>query len=254
MKPILVTTWPIHIDYPLFRYNIKRFKQYFSGIWIALSNHHQEVDYTNFFMAQMPYAHFFSVKHSGVDWRNDAINETLDQIKTNEPICFIEQDFLIQDESFFEKVFKDEYPFIYFTEGERVHPAFAIVSREYIDKTSKDFSAYPDTFGDHFAKFFQELPTTGIYLEELGVKNKIDYFHINGLTQNYMNFKNESPFYNPEEFLAYNYLCFTLPIENHPQFLQVERNILIKYGNGKGENVEFMRSFFRHLSLLNKER
>ena len=242
MKPILLVTQPTHIDFPLFRYNVGRFKDYFSGIWIALSNHHQGVDYTNFFMAQMPYANFVDVKHTGMDWRNDAINETLDQIKTNEPICFMEQDFLIKDESFFEKVFKDEYPFIYFTEGERVHPAFAVVSRDYIEQTFKDFSAYPETYGDHFAKFFQELPSTGIYLEELGVKNKIDYYHLNGLTQNYHNFKNDSPFYNQDIFLAYNYLCRYLPIDNHPQFFQIERMITEKYGKGDGEG--FIKNFF----------
>src|SRR5947199_8134455 len=117
MKPILLITQPIHIDFPLFRYNIERFKNHFAGVWIALTNHHQEINYTNFFMVQMPYAHFVDVKHTGNDWRNDAINETLDRIKTNEPICFMEQDFLIKDDVFFEKVFKDNYDFIYLTEG-----------------------------------------------------------------------------------------------------------------------------------------
>lgn len=242
MKPILLVVQPTHIDFPLFRYNVARFKKYFSSIWIALSNHHQEVDYTNFFMAQLPYAHFVAVKHKKLDWRNDAINETLDQIQTNEPICFLEQDFLIRDDSFFEKVFKDEYPFIYFTEGERVHPAFALVSRDYIEQTSKDFSAYPDTYGDHFAKFFHELPSTGIYIGELGVKNKVDYFHINGITNNYYNFKNDTPLYQPDTFLGYNYLSRYLPIQNHPQFFQLERAITERYG--KGDYEGFIKEFF----------
>lgn len=241
IKPILLTVWPIHIDYPLFRYNLNRFKDYFSGIWIALSNHYQEVDYSNFIRASIPFAHFVEVKHTELDWRNDAINETLNKIKTNEPICFIEQDFFIKDEFFFEQIFKDEYNFIYFMEGKRVHPAFALVKRKILEMTSKDFSADPPK-GDHFWKFFKELPTSGIYLEQLGVKNKVDYYHLNGLTQNYMNFKNNTPLYQPNDFLAYNYLCRYLPIENHPQFFQMERMIIEKYG--KGDTEGFIKNFF----------
>jgi hypothetical protein len=241
IKPILLTVHPKHIDYPLFRYNLKRYEKYFASLWFAMSNHHMEVDYTNFLMAQFPNAHFVDVKHTGSDWRNDAINETLDMIKTNEHILFIEQDFLWKDEHFLEKVLQGDNDFIYFTEGDRVHPAFALVSRSYIEQTSKDFSANPPK-GDHFYKFFQELPSTGIYLEEFGVKNTKDYYHLNGLTQNYMNVKNDTPLYGEKQFLAYNFFCQRLPIDTHPQFYQIEKAITTKYGEGDREG--FIKNFF----------
>lgn len=239
MKPILLTTWPIHLDYPLFRYNVERFRKYYASIWIAFSNHYQQVDYRNFIRAQMPYAHFVDVKHEGIDWRNDAINETLNLIETDEPICFIEQDFLIKD-GFFEKVFKDEYNFLYFTEGKRVHPAFAVVKRKLIEETSRNFSAMPPA-GDHFSQFFEELTTTGIYIEELGVKNKEDYYHLNGLSQNYVHFTNDIPFYRAEDFLRYNFNCLSLPVETHPQFLQIEKSIEAKHGH---PDHPFLDKFF----------
>lgn len=239
VKPILLVVHPIHLDFPIFRYNLNRFKDYFASYWIALSNHYQEVDYTNFLMKEIPDAHFVNVKHTGHDWRNDAINETLDQIKTDEPICFIEQDFLIKDASFFEKVFKDDYKFLYFMEGERVHPAFAVVRREEIEKTSRDFAAYPQ--GDHFAKFFDEL-SSGISIDELGVKAKEDYYHMNGLSQNYVSFKYDEPFHHPNNFLYFNYKSINLPIERHPQFAQLEKAIDLKYGHP--ERHSFLDKFF----------
>lgn len=240
MKPILLVISPLHLDYPLFRYNVKRFEKYFASIWIGLSNHHIGITYENFIRKELPFAHFVDIKHTGSDWRNDGVNEILDQIKTNEPIAFMEQDFLIKDDTFFEKVFKDNYRFLYFMEGDRIHPAFAVVKRDLIEASSRDFSAHPPET-DHFGKFFSEL-TTGINIEELGVKNKEDFFHLNGLSQNYMSFRNADPLYQPEQFLYYNFKCIQLPVENHPQFIQTELMIKKKYGHP--ESHEFLDKFF----------
>src|SRR5882672_4536291 len=171
IKPILLNVWPTHIDYPLFRFNLKNYEKYFASIWFVMSNHHMGVDYTNFIRSQFPDAHFVDYSGTFPDWRNGAINEALDQIKTDEPILFIEQDFLIKDKTFFEKVFKDDENFIYFTEGHRIHPAFALVKRELIEKTTKNFSANPPE-GDHFYKFFGELQrfTTPSYIGGFGVR------------------------------------------------------------------------------------
>lgn len=243
IKPIVLVTWPIHIDFPLFRYNMIRLKDYFASIWIGLSNHHQDVDYSNFIRASLPFANFVEIKHEGLDWRNDSVNEVLDKITTNEPILFMEEDFLICDDSFFDKVLSSTYDFIYFSEGSRIHPAFSLIKRDWIEKTNRDFSAYPDTENkDHFGKFFDELPGARININELGVIYKEDYFHMNGLSQEYMNFKNDQPFYNKDNFTYYNYKCLSLPIENHPQFFQIEKAIETKYGHP--EVHEFLDKFF----------
>lgn len=239
IQPILLVVQPLHLDYPLFRFNVDRFRKYFASVWVALSNHYQEDDLSNFMRAQMPYANFVNVKHKKMDWRNDAINETLDKIKTNEPILFIEQDFFIKDDSFFEKVFAQDNEFIYYMEGERTHPAFALVSRRKIEETSRDFSAIPPK--DHFGKFFDEL-SSGVSLEELGVKREEDFYHLNGLSQNYMNVKYDDPLHRQNAFLYYNYKCLSLPIENHPKFYQTELGIDRKMGHPKTH--PFLDKFF----------
>lgn len=191
IKPACLIVWPINVDYPICRYNLLRFKDYFSSIWIALSNHHQEINLGNFVRANLPFCNFVEVVRTREDWRDDAVNNLLDKTENEKYIFFLEQDFLIKDGTFFEKVFKDDHDFIYFMEGSRIHPAFACIKRELIDKTSKNFSVFPP--GDHFYKFFHELPQ-GINIEELGAIHKEDFYHLAGVTQNYMNFKYGEPF------------------------------------------------------------
>lgn len=229
MKPDILVVWPLHLDFPLFRWNMVKYKDCFRSLTIVFSNHYQEKDYSNFIRVNLPFAKFVEYQGDKADWRNGAVNAGLDSIPDNGSILFMEQDFF-WNETFLDKVLKDKYKFLYFTEGERIHSAFAIVDRKLIDKTSRDFSAYPDTDNkDHFGRFFDEL-TTGININELGVRNRIDYYHLNGLSQNYMNYKNDQPFYNKDDFLTYNNLCRYLPIENHPEFYQIELAIRMKHG------------------------
>lgn len=238
--PAALITQPIHLDFPIFRYNMARFQKYFSSIWIALSNHYvADQDLGNFVRAQLPFANFLEVKRTRDDWRNDAVNTMLDHTENEKYILFLEQDFLIKDDSFFERVFKDDIDFAYYKEDQRVHPAFVLIKRELVDKTSKNFSAWPP--GDHFYKFFQELPP-GIDIEHLGVKNREDYYHMAGLSQNYQNFKYDEPFFKPNNFLVYNRLSLALPVPRHPLFDQIQQQIENKYGHPK--HHIFLERFF----------
>lgn len=227
--PDVIVVHPLHLDYPLWRYNMIRFQKYFRTINVVLSNHHQEDNLSNFVRAQLPFAKFVEASGKAYDWRDGAINECLDVLPPYGYILFLEQDFFIKDGSFFEKVFRENNEFIYYMEGERTHPAFALVSRRKIEKTSRDFKPQPG--GDHFKKFFEEL-STGISLEEMGAKRNEDFYHLNGLSQNYMNFIYDEPFHNRNMFLAYNAYCQYLPIENHPKFFQLEKAIQNKHGHG----------------------
>lgn len=241
ITPDILVTWPLHLDFPLFRFKMMRYKEYFRSLTIVFSNHYQERDYSNFIRANMPSAHFVEYKGDKADWRNGAVNAGLDTMPDNGHVLFMEQDFMWNDR-FLDKVLPNKYKFIYFTEGERVHPAFALVDRKLVDKTSRDFSAYPDTDNkDHFGKFFDEF-MTGIHVDELGVTSKVDYYHLNGLSQNYMNYKNNTPFYQGDQFLTYNNECRYLPIENHPEFYQIELAIRMKHG--KGDEESFIKNFF----------
>ncbi|MCL4416269.1 MAG: hypothetical protein M1365_06175 [Actinobacteria bacterium] len=143
MKPIVLIVWPRHADFPICRYNLKRFRNYFQDIYIAFSEHHMGEDYSNFIRENVDAKFIDAVITQDGDWRNDAINQLLLVIPPCEHILFLEQDFLIRDESFFKTLFKDDHDFIYYRENDRKHPAFMLVKKELIDKTRKNFSACP---------------------------------------------------------------------------------------------------------------
>lgn len=240
ITPDILCVQPLHLDFPLFRYNMVKYKDYFRSLTIVLSNHYQEKDYSNFIRVHLPFANFIEYKGDKPDWRNGAVNAGLDAMPKDGYVLFLEQDFLFT-KGFLDKVLEHPSLSLYFKEGERKHPAFALVKRILVDETSKDFSAYPDTYGDHFSKFFNEL-VIGNNINNLRVKNTVDYYHLNGLSQNYMNYKLNEPFYRGEQFLVYNSLCRYLPIEHHPEFYQTELAIRMKYG--KGDEKGFIKNFF----------
>lgn len=240
ITPDILMVWPLHLDYPLNRYLMEKYKDYFRSITIVFSDHHMDVNYSNFIRDTMPFANFVEFENKDKDWRNGAVNAGLDAIPTDGHVLFLEQDFLFT-EDFLKIVLKgNPYPVTYFHEGNRIHPAFALVKRILVDETNRDFSAYPDTYGDHFAKFFEELGN-GITIDELGAKNRKDYYHLNGLSQEYMNYHNQQPFYNKANFVYYNNECRHLPIRQNPGFLQIENSIAMKFGSPR---ESFLERFF----------
>lgn len=238
IRPAVLFVQPKHLDYPVWRYNLERFRDYFDSVWIALSDHWVEgQDLSNFVRAKLQWCNFLEFKRSRDDWRDDAINALLDKVDT-EYVLFMEQDFLIKDNAFFEKVFVKPHDFIYYKEDQRIHPSFALVKRSVVDKTSRDFSAQPP--GDHFYNFFNELPP-GINIEELGVKNKEDYVHMAGTSQNYRNFEYGDPFYHPNNFLYFNWLNLQFP-DQHPGFYQVQLALERVYGHPASH--VYLKKFF----------
>lgn len=238
-KVAVLVVQPRHIDYPIFRYNMHRFKHLFDSVWIAFSQHHQDDDYTNFVRADLPFAHFIDAYRVGSDWRDDAVNQALDQMKDVEHVLFLEQDFLMKDEHFLKTVFEAEDKFLYFTENDRIHPGFALVERALIEKTKKDFSAVAPY--DHFKMFFDDLGP-GRHIDTLGLRAREDYYHMNGLSQNYVNFQYEDALYRPINFLYFNYKSYKLPVAHHPKFHELERQILVLKGHP--EHHSFLDKFF----------
>lgn len=223
IKPDVILTWGRHVDFPLCRYNLKRFAPYFNKVYIALTDHGMEADYTQFFTTNID-AQFknLPLPTGSQDWRNVAVNTMLEKSEATH-VLFLEQDFLIKDDRFFEVLLnQSEYDFIYYDEQERVHPACALLPRHIIDQTSKDFSARPPAY-DHFGLFFQEAIrlTNSADLETIGLHKGEDYYHLAGLTQNY----HAKPFHKPNEFLTYNRYAMRLPSIVYPNFYMVMEEI-----------------------------
>lgn len=237
IKPALLLVWPRHLDYPVCRWNLERFKDYFSSVWIAFSEHHREKDLSNFIKDKLPFCNFVDVVRTGSDWREDAVNQLLDKVQ-EEYVIFFEQDFLIGSNKFFDTVLSEPRDFVYYKEGERVHPAFALIKTELVKKTDRQFAAkFPD---DHFDHFFRQIPN-GVNIEDLGLVKREDFYHMNGLSQNYQNFLYDDPFYNPANFLYFNWKSLQFP-NQHPEFLGLQQSIENKFGHTPKHT--FMDNFF----------
>lgn len=246
--PTLVLTLPAHVDFPLFRYRLEQWQHYFQDVFIAFANTNQPEVYVDWFKEHYPKVVTFVPVHlEGTDWRDNAVSSILDVAQWNKQTThylFIEPDILIKDDSFWGTVLKHDQNFIYYMEGDRIHPAFALVKKELVQKTSQDFAAYPDVGLDHFGKFFTEVSamTSGVDLRVLGLKEREDYYHMAGNTQNFSCYKNNEPFYKPDEFLAYNYLCNNLDIPMPEGFRKLAKNIEVEKGRGDTEGV--IKNFF----------
>jgi hypothetical protein len=109
----------------------------------------------------------------------------------------MEQDFILADKD----ILLREGDVLGFKEEGRIHPGFLKVKRSLIDKTSKDFTAYPDEGMDHFGKFVKELEGLTDDFTFLG---KEYYHHMAGLTQNYrLEYVGDVANYKPQEFEVY---------------------------------------------------
>ncbi|MCL5073537.1 MAG: hypothetical protein M1308_21980 [Actinobacteria bacterium] len=239
MKPIVLVSWPRHVDIPLFRYNLKRFQSYFQEIYIGFTYHHEPEDYSNFIRKDLYFANFLDIERTDEDWRSECVNQLLDIIPPSDHILFLEQDFLIKDESFFDKLFEKDHDFLYYQENGRIHPAFAVVRRNLINETHRDFSPNPPL--DHFGRFFEEISTQvkGETLEDYGMKWREDYYHMQGLTQNYKSFKYGDPFFRPATFFYFNWKSSLLP-DQSPFSSVMEQVNLFK----RPKEHEFLDKFF----------
>ena|SRR3990167_1760040 len=246
--PTLLTTWPKHVDYPLFRYNLKRFRKHLYDVYIGISPSNIEPNIYEFIREATKEKIVNPPPGVSDDWRDNNVKDLVFCITATYAL-FIEQDFLIKNDIFFEKLFNkpNNIDFVYYQEGERIHPAFVYVKRDLIQFTSHDFSARPPAH-DHFGKFFEELMKVANpkELRELGLIEKEDFYHLGGLTQNYYNFLHGEQFYKIPDFLAYNHHCQLLPIEQNESFNKMQKQIEDKYGSGDKDG--FLKDFFPKMS------
>ena len=220
VKPDVFLVWPQHIDYPFARYMLSRYRSYFAEVYIAITDHGQMEDYSQFLINNLsPLAKLKRIPKGQGDWRNNAVHVLLSE-STGSWVLFLEQDFLIRDERFFEVLLNtSDYNFLYYDHAGRVHPACALVTRDIIDKTGRNFSASPPAF-DHFGLFFSEVlrMANSADLETLGLHDGEDYYHLAGLTENY----HATPYHKPNQFLTYNHYAQQLPVAYNEFKLKME--------------------------------
>lgn len=201
-------TWPTGFDFPIFRKHLPELKQYVDKVFVAFVRHGKG-DLSDWIVEDTD-CDFFGFPNTDTykgDWRNQATNFLIDmQAPSTDWLLFYEPDFFIRNyQHFFNKILTamSTHDVISFLEGDRFHPAFFLVRREKLLKTSLDFSA---TNGfDHFGRVSEELKKYRyITLPELGLFPDNDWKHLRGVTDNYFAPK---PYFNLDEFRAYNKEC-----------------------------------------------
>src|SRR5689334_22750127 len=174
--PDLIVVLPTHIVYPLFNEFIHQNRDKFNKVIISMTNMNTNLpNYQGYVTDQLKDDKVIIVRSDPAsayqDWRNVAIKKAL-TVSTGAWIYFTEPDFTPLDGFWREinSLFRWKDAFGYF-QDQRLHPCCIFVKRELLNKTSKDFAAYPNSFGDHFAKFQHELEkrtTLGVIHNWLG--------------------------------------------------------------------------------------
>lgn len=236
-----IVSFPDSFDFPIFRSNLSRLRLFVDEIVICFTKH-GNYPMRDWFKENMPYCTFLNDEDARGypgDWRNKSTNLMIDR-SNGDWILSLEPDFFIRDYSdFFLKIKEamQKYNVITFYEGQRFHPAFLLVKRGTLNNTSKDFSVQ-GTHKDHFWLVSKDLKGFANYVDlpTLGLKEREDWFHMGGLTENY---HAPQPYYRLPEFYAYNEACMKLDIPFHHYWKdEMERCSLKEHVDGDTEEIK----------------
>jgi hypothetical protein len=236
MKPDVILTWPSGCDYPLCRYQLRTFREYFNEVIITFYEHGTP-DMRDFIKkSHREFSYCFSPIFNE-QWREAAVNVGLDRSRSDE-VLFTEQDFFFKSENFLETVndARKQYDIVGIKQGNRLHPCFLRTSRDLIDSTSKDFSVQGKD-KDHFQQFSKEALGLGTFidLKDLGLFQGRDWFHFSSLTWNLFRIKDENirEMHELPEFLLYNAYSRTKRVPQDPTWLcftYYVETLLTKFG------------------------
>lgn len=218
VKPDVITVNPYGMDSPYFRSFVKTNKQFLGKIINGYYNDHRQYNFLDFWKSSMSDAVHVDVGEiTDRDWRNQTVNACLKE-STADWALFIEQDFVLTTE-FLDKVL-DAASYVdvvgygdmgEWSEDVRLHPAFLMVRRTFIEKTQKDFGAYPEKNRDHFAVFTEDL--FKLKPRFLNIDNMGGWEHLKGTYSNYMLvLEGKEPNYEPERFREYVRMTLELDV------------------------------------------
>lgn len=202
MKPDIIVCIPKDIYPKAFIKRVNRDRDLFNKVIIAITNQELPIDYSNEIKGNIKEPTILTKFEQSGDWRNNAIQKCLES-SNSEYILFLEPDFFVAD-GFFKEIFSNMngVDIVGFEDGNRFHPSCLLIKREILDKTSKDFSAYPQEY-DHFGVLTQELKKLGTWknLPEKG------WYHMASFVFNKrIDMKDGKIGYRPDEFKLYKLL------------------------------------------------
>lgn len=208
--PDLIVCNPTHLYFPLFTKMIKENRKQFDKVIMVMTDMAvRDPNYRLYIREAMANEGVIFLDcpraESGQDWRNEAIKMAL-YVSQSPWVYFTEQDFIPVPEFWREvtDLMQRTEVFGRYQEG-RLHPCCLFIKRGLLDKTSKDFSAYPEKGMDHFGMIQKWLESKdiicGVIFSQYG-------HHMNGLSQNLHMLQNgEQPNYAPPEFKKYVEEC-----------------------------------------------
>lgn len=261
----VITQYCVYNDYPIFRYNMQRFRHRFDKIILYPSRHHGYIDLEEWTKKIFPetWVERENIDYGVQDWRQ-AETEPLLKHSNAEWLYFAEQDFFVKDWDMFWALIDKTMPkadaigWWNPTAFPYIHPSCFLIRREVFEKTKKDFRAHPEIPGaDHFAMLTRDLEDMNariVKLQDIGYENWTSAFHLGGLTYPYQNWKGDGTDHygvgNPEAFYVYNHFSRHAPVVQNKGYLDlskaVEKGLEERYGytaNLKRTNV--WREFFK---------
>jgi len=197
IKPDMVVVGPNNIDYPPWRELVAEKRDLFGKVLNVIHEANRRISFTSFIQTASPEIQTIDMPANSDCWRHTTTNVGIDEC-TSDWILFYEQDFLPLVENFFEEVFlaaEEGLPnggvvgFNYkksWVHNERLHPAFLLISKNYLNQTTKNFRVAPglDCFGS-FSNELLNLHTPYLSLDDLNLEEGQEWYHWNGLTSNF---------------------------------------------------------------------
>lgn len=236
IKPDVVMVWPSGCDYPLCRFQLQAFRNFFNNIVITTYKQ-GEPDFREFLKQVMKKTTFVDGGVDGPSWRERCTLAALDKTKSDW-ILFTEQDFFWKDDHFLYKIIAaaQKHDVVGVRQGERLHPCFLLVKKETLLKTHMDFSVNGDR-KDHFWNVSQELLKLGSFMDirDIGLFEGVDWFHFSSMTWNLNRIKEGDVinFHEVAEFLVYNTLSRTKKVVQDARwtaFTFYAETLLTKFG------------------------
>lgn len=225
-KPDVIVVQPSNVDFPLFRYQIRKYREYYNKVIIVFSESFgAKYNFTGaikFFMGQDNITFIDSIVGGG-DWRHNSVQAARKCIES-ENVLFLEQDFIM--ESGFERLLSllnrttDTIVGFKCPTG-RLHPAFLFVPSKLITEKSNFAPNTPEH--DHFGAFSESIMATDTPYKDLDTLIHPDEWeHLQGLTSNYdLLINGSSPSYKVNRFKEYNKRVLATDIDISEAFEEI---------------------------------
>lgn len=233
VRPDVIVVSPKCMDYPLWRAHIDLYHSYFGRVYNVLYNDNRPGDYSRFVAESSPLISCLDNQgNTGRDWREAAVKLALSK-STSEWVLFLEQDFMpVHGPSFYDRCLDSDLlascDAVGFVDGDelkigvRLHPAFLLVRRSFVDRTTLDFAPHTDQGRDHFGVFSDDLLKLGARIKTLasiGLPSTV-WKHWAGVTHNFnLVMAGEKPCYMIDDFKEFVRQSLGVHVRQNPTFM-----------------------------------